>query len=128
MKPHRYSLYRAFGCAMRGIATAIKTERNMKIHIAAALIVFIAAAMLQLDRVRWLFLVVAVGMVFVAELMNTAVEAVVDLISPEEHVLARVAKDTAAGAALVAAVFAVVIGIIVFYEPVWEWLQLWLIT
>ncbi|MGV2787713.1 diacylglycerol kinase, partial [Clostridium perfringens] len=52
-----------------------------------------------------------------------AVEAIIDLISPEEHVLARVAKDTAAGAALVAAVFAVVIGILVFYEPVWEWIQ-----
>ncbi|PJN53500.1 hypothetical protein PAEVO_02170 [Paenibacillus sp. GM2FR] len=123
MKPHRQSLYRAFGCAMRGILTAVQTERNMKIHIAAALIVFIAAALLQLDRVSWLFLVLAIALVFIAELVNTAVEAVIDLISPEEHVLARVAKDTAAGAALVAAVFAVVIGILVFYEPVWEWMQ-----
>lgn len=95
----------------------------MKIHIAAALIVFIAAALLQLDRMRWLFLVLAIALVFIAELVNTAVEAIIDLISPEEHVLARVAKDTAAGAALVAAVFAVVIGILVFYEPVWEWIQ-----
>ncbi|RAR41851.1 diacylglycerol kinase family protein [Paenibacillus sp. MDMC362] len=123
MKPHRQSLYRAFGCAIRGILTAVKTERNMKIHIAAALIVFIAAALLQLDRMSWLFLVLAIALVFIAELVNTAVEAVIDLISPEEHVLARVAKDTAAGAALVAAVFAVVIGILVFYEPVWEWIQ-----
>ncbi|WP_127592086.1 diacylglycerol kinase family protein [Paenibacillus lautus] len=123
MKPHRQSLYRAFGCAIRGILTAVQTERNMKIHIAAALIVFIAAALLQLDRVGWLFLVLAIALVFIAELVNTAVEAIIDLISPEEHVLARVAKDTAAGAALVAAVFAVVIGILVFYEPVWEWIQ-----
>ncbi|MGG4342745.1 diacylglycerol kinase family protein [Paenibacillus lautus] len=123
MKPHRQSLYRAFGCAIRGILTAVQTERNMKIHIAAALIVFIAAALLQLDRMSWLFLLLAIALVFIAELVNTAVEAVIDLISPEEHVLARVAKDTAAGAALVAAVFAVVIGILVFYEPVWEWIQ-----
>lgn len=123
MKPHRQSLYRAFGCAIRGILTAVQTERNMKIHIAAALIVFIAAALLQLDRMSWLFLVLAIALVFIAELTNTAVEAIIDLISPEEHVLARVAKDTAAGAALVAAVFAVVIGILVFYEPVWEWIQ-----
>ena len=68
-------------------------------------------------------LVLAIALVFIAELVNTAVEAIIDLISPEEHVLARVAKDTAAGAALVAAVFAVVIGILVFYEPVWEWIQ-----
>jgi undecaprenol kinase len=95
----------------------------MKIHIAAALIVFIAAALLQLDRMSWLFLLLAIALVFIAELVNTAVEAMIDLISPEEHVLARVAKDTAAGAALVAAVFAVVIGILVFYRPVWEWIQ-----
>ncbi|ETT57375.1 diacylglycerol kinase family protein [Paenibacillus sp. FSL H8-0457] len=123
MKPHRQSLYRAFGCAMRGILTAVQTERNMKIHIAAALIVFIAAALLQLDRISWLFLVLAVSLVFIAELVNTAVEAIIDLVSPEEHVLARVAKDTAAGAALVAAVFAIAIGIMVFYEPVWEWIH-----
>ncbi|MGG3311489.1 diacylglycerol kinase family protein [Paenibacillus sp. FSL W8-0187] len=123
MKPHRQSLYRAFGCAIRGILTAVQTERNMKIHIAAALIVFIAAALLQLDRMSWLFLLLAIALVFIAELVNTAVEAIIDLISPEEHVLARVAKDTAAGAALVAAVFAVVIGILVFYEPLWEWIQ-----
>ncbi|AYB45593.1 diacylglycerol kinase family protein [Paenibacillus lautus] len=123
MKPHRQSLYRAFGCAIRGILTAVQTERNMKIHIAAALIVFIAAALLQLDRIRWLFLLLAVSVVFIAELVNTAVEAIIDLISPDEHELARVAKDTAAGAAFVAAAFAVVIGILVFYEPVWEWMQ-----
>jgi len=123
VKPHRQSLYRAFGCAIRGILTAVQTERNMKIHIAAALIVFIAAALLQLDRMSWLFLLLAIALVFIAELVNTAVEAIIDLISPEEHVLARVAKDTAAGAALVAAVFAVVIGILVFYEPLWEWIQ-----
>ncbi|MGE7826191.1 diacylglycerol kinase family protein [Paenibacillus sp. NPDC093718] len=123
MKPHRQSLYRAFGCAIRGILTAVQTERNMKIHIAAALIVFIAAALLQLDRMSWLFLVLAIALVFIAELVNTAVEAIIDLVSPEEHVLARVAKDTAAGAALVAAVFAVVIGILVFYKPVWAWIQ-----
>lgn len=108
---------------MRGILTAVQTERNMKIHIAAALIVFIAAALLQLDRIRWLFLLLAVSVVFIAELVNTAVEAIIDLISPDEHELARVAKDTAAGAALVAAAFAVVIGILVFYEPVWEWIH-----
>lgn len=123
MKPHRQSLYRAFRCAIRGILTAVQTERNMKIHIAAALIVFIAAALLQLDRIRWLFLLLAVSLVFIAELVNTAVEAIIDLISPDEHELARVAKDTAAGAAFVAAAFAVVIGILVFYEPVWEWMQ-----
>ncbi|EFU42057.1 diacylglycerol kinase [Paenibacillus vortex V453] len=123
MKPHRQSLYKAFGCALRGIVTAVKTERNMKIHMAAALIVLIAAALLHLDRMSWLFLILAIAIVFIAELMNTAIEAVVDLISPQKHVLARLAKDTAAGAALVAAAFAVMVGLLVFYQPVWEWIQ-----
>lgn len=95
----------------------------MKIHMAAALIVLIAAALLHLDRMSWLFLILAIAIVFIAELMNTAIEAVVDLISPQKHVLARLAKDTAAGAALVAAAFAVMVGLLVFYQPVWEWIQ-----
>lgn len=95
----------------------------MKIHMAAALIVLIAAALLHLDRMSWLFLILAIGIVFIAELINTAIEAVVDLISPQKHVLARLAKDTAAGAALVAAAFAVMVGLLVFYQPVWEWIQ-----
>lgn len=123
MKPYRHSLPKAFANAARGFATAVKTERNMKIHIAAAVICFTAAALLHLDRIRWLFLITAVAAVFIAELVNTAVETVVDLVSPGEHPLARTAKDTAAGASLVAAVFAVAVGLLVFWEPVTEWLH-----
>ena len=73
----------------------------MKIHIAAALIVFIAS-LCRNGPNELVVLVLAIALVFIAELVNTAVEAIIDLISPEEHVLARVAKDTATGAALVA--------------------------
>lgn len=122
MKPHRHSLYRTFANAAAGVVHAFKTERNMKIHAAAALMVFIAAALLQLDLIRWLFLLLAVGLVFTAELINTAIEAVVDLVSPQVHPYARIAKDTAAGAVLVAAIVAVGIGITVFYEPIRGWI------
>ncbi len=104
----------------------MRTERNMKIHIAAALIVFIAAALLQLERMDWLFLLLAVALVLITELVNTSVEAVIDFISLEEHPLARVAKDTAAGAALVAAVFAIIVGLIVFGKPVYGWIHAWI--
>lgn len=123
MKPHRHSLYRTFANAAAGVVHAFKYERNMKIHTAAALMVFIAAALLQLDIIRWLFLVVAVGLVITAELINTAIEAVVDLVSPEEHPYARIAKDTAAGAVLVAAAAAAIIGIAVFYKPLMHWIK-----
>jgi len=123
VKPYRSTLLRAFGYAMTGIWTAVQRERNMKIHIAAAVSCFIAAALLQLDKISWLFLISAVAAVFIAELVNTAVEAVIDLASPTEHPLARVAKDTAAGASLVAAVYAAAVGILIFWEPLMQWVQ-----
>ncbi|MGM1046574.1 MAG: diacylglycerol kinase family protein [Bacillota bacterium] len=121
MKPHRPSLRSTFNCAVQGIIHAFKAERNMKIHTAAAVVVFTAAALLGLTPIRWLFLGLAVTLVITAELINTAVEAVVDLVSPDVHPLARIAKDTAAGAVLITALFAVVVGIMVFYEPVISW-------
>lgn len=78
--------------------------------------------MLQLDLIRWLFLLLAVGLVITAELINTAIEAVVDLVSPQVHAYAQIAKDTAAGAVLVTAIMAVGIGIAVFYEPIRGWI------
>ncbi|MNC74367.1 Undecaprenol kinase [compost metagenome] len=67
-------------------------------------------------------LLLVIGFVFSAELFNTAIEAVVDLVTPEWHSLAKMAKDAAAGAVLIAACFAVLIGIVLFYEPVVTWL------
>lgn len=123
MKPSKPSLPASFGFAIRGIVHAFRHERNMKIHGAAAIMVVILAVLLKLDPIRWVFLVLAVGMVISAELINTAVEAVVDLASPDIHPLARAAKDTAAGAVLVCAVTAVVIGLIVFYGPLLSWMH-----
>lgn len=122
-KPYRSSLRSTFKYAVQGIIHAFKAERNMKIHIVAAVVVFMAAGLLGLTLIQWLFLGLAVTLVITAELINTAVEAVVDLISPDDHPLARIAKDTAAGAVLVTACFAVVVGIAVFYEPVISWIS-----
>ncbi|MBO2943253.1 diacylglycerol kinase family protein [Paenibacillus sp. F411] len=125
MKPARYSLKASFRYALEGILQTIRTETHMKIHLAAAAIVFLAAALLNVGTVQWLFLVLAVSLVMAAELLNTAVEAVVDLVSPEAHPLAKRAKDAAAGAVLVTAGFAVVTGCIIFYIPVTDWLSSW---
>lgn len=123
MKPHKPSLLTAFTFALQGVLHAFKAERNMKLHAAAAVIVFTAGGLLGLTPVRWLFLALAVTLVISAELMNTAVEAVVDLVSPDEHPLARIAKDTAAGAVMITALFAVFVGIMVFFEPVLLWIE-----
>lgn len=123
MKPAKYSLRATFTFAIQGIIYAFKAERNMKVHIAATAIVFIAGGLLGLTPMRWLFLALAVTLVISAELINTAVEAVVDLVSPDEHPLARIAKDTAAGAVFITALFAVVVGVVVFYEPLRTWIE-----
>ncbi|EHS56980.1 diacylglycerol kinase family protein [Paenibacillus sp. Aloe-11] len=106
-----------FRYAAEGVFYALRTQVNMRIHVVVALLVIIAGLGLRISRLDWLFVCVAMALVIVAELVNTAVEAAVDLISPDINPLAKAAKDTAAGAVLLAAVFAVIIGIFVFYSP-----------
>lgn len=83
-----------------------------------------AGVFFGISKMEWLFVLTAIFLVLVTELMNTAVEAAVDLAEPDIHPLAKAAKDTAAGAVLLAAVFAVIVGCIVFANPVLRWLGL----
>jgi diacylglycerol kinase (ATP) len=92
----------------------LKTQENARIHLAAAMLAVAAAFFFRITRGEWCAIVLAIGLVIAAEAINTAVEAVVDLASPERHPLAGRAKDVAAGAVLVAAVTAAVVGILVF--------------
>jgi undecaprenol kinase len=94
----------------------------MKVHCGLAVIVLIAAAIFRLPPGSWMLLLLAITLVLAAELLNTAIEATIDLISPDVHPLAKKAKDTAAGAVLLTAVFAVITGIYVFYHPVIDWI------
>jgi len=114
------TFWAAFGYAAQGIVYALRTQRNMKIHAAAAVVVIAAAALLNLSWQRWVALLFAIALVMALELVNTALESVVDLASPEIQPLAKAAKDTAAGAVLLAAVFAAITGVIVFCGPLLE--------
>ncbi|MNW29456.1 Undecaprenol kinase [compost metagenome] len=111
-----------FRYALEGIVVSLKTQRNMRIHLVAAVIVMLAALYFGLSLRDIALLLLVIGFVISAELFNTAIEAVVDLVTPEWHSLAKMAKDAAAGAVLIAACFAVLIGIVLFYEPVVTWL------
>lgn len=107
-------LYKSFGYAFDGIFTCIRNERNMKIHCTAAVLVVIAGLILGLSVTEWCICLGLFGLVMALELVNTAVESVVDLVTEERKPLAKVAKDTAAGAVLIAAIMAAVIGLIIF--------------
>lgn len=106
-----------FRVAFAGIAYAIRTQRNMRVHAAMSVLALLLGSVLQISTSDWLWLGLAITIVISAELMNTAVESVVDLVMPKPHPLAKVAKDTAAGAVLVTAVFAVIVGVAIFFEP-----------
>lgn len=104
----------ALNCASDGICYGLKTQRHLRFHLAAGVVSIAAGVWKGLGSTEWLVLVLLIASVLAAELMNTAIESLVDLISPEYHQLAKVAKDTAAGAVLIVAVAALVIGLFLF--------------
>jgi diacylglycerol kinase len=106
----------SFTHAFAGIAYALRTQRNMRIHVVVAALVLAAALATHLPARSVVAIVIAIAMVLAAELVNTAIEAVVDLTVAAPHPLAKIAKDTAAGAVLIVAGAAVVIGALTFYE------------
>ena len=112
------SLLWSFDYAIRGIVYTLRTQRNMRLHMIAGVLVFILALLLRVSGLELIALVFAVGLVFVCELMNTAVETVVDLATQTYEPLAGVAKDVAAGAVLISAVTAVSVGYVVFFNRV----------
>lgn len=108
------SFFKAFGYAWQGIVHAVKTQRNFRFHIAAAVYVTAFSLFYELTRGEYALLMLTFSSVISAELINTAIEAAVDLCSPEKNKLAKIAKDAAAGAVLVTAVFAVIVGVLLF--------------
>ncbi|WJH33035.1 diacylglycerol kinase [Paenibacillus sp. CC-CFT747] len=121
MKPGA-RFWRSLRYAYEGIKYALTTQPNMKFHFFVSFVTLISAVFFKLSKLEILFILLAITLVIVAELINTAVESAVDLAMPERHPLAKIAKDVAAAAVLVTAVFAVAVGMIVFYEPVDRWL------
>ena len=115
----RGRLLRSFGYAFRGIGILLRTQANARIHATATVLVVIAGFWFRISRGEWCAVTAAIGLVWTAEGVNTALETVVDLVSPEPHPLAGRAKDVAAGAVLCAALAAAVVGTIIFGPRVW---------
>lgn len=114
---------KSFGYAAKGIKAALKSEINMKIHLLIAVLVVICGIFFRISLNEWLICLLCFGIVMSAEIMNTAIETVVDLVSPDKNKLAGKAKDAAAGAVLVAAIFAAIAGFIIFVPKVIAFIQ-----
>ncbi|CAH1214082.1 Undecaprenol kinase [Paenibacillus plantiphilus] len=105
---------RSAGWALSGIGHALRTQRHMRFHVMMAVLVIAAGLWFRISGLEWVIVLLTAALVIAAELFNTAIESIVDLASPGQHPLAKAAKDIAAGAVLVLAFAAVVIGLIVF--------------
>lgn len=121
MRQHRHgSLLDSFRYAFEGLAYVVRAERNARVHLAVSLVVVVVSAWLRLSRVEWVFIIMAIALVFAGEMLNTVVELVIDIVAPHQDSLAKHAKDVAAGAILIAAIAAAATGLIILGPPLWE--------
>ena len=111
------TLASSFRNAFSGISYALRTQRNARIHLGITLGVLVLGIYLRIGAEYWVPLILAAGLVWTAELVNTALEAAIDLASPQEHSLAKTSKDVSAGAVLLAAGAAAVVGILILGPP-----------
>ena len=111
---------RAFGFAGHGVWHVIRTERNMRVHLAVAAVVVMAGVLWHVSAADWAVLAIAIGLVLTTETLNSALEALTDLHTSEYHPLAKTAKDAAAGAVLIASAAAVAVGVAVFGPRIWS--------
>ena len=113
----------SFRYAFAGWWYVIRTQRNAWIHAVISVLVLVVSLWLQLSLQDWAVIILAIAMVWTAEFLNTALEAVVDLASPKQHPLARVGKDVGAAAVLIASIASALIGIFILGPPLWQRLQ-----
>jgi probable rRNA maturation factor len=115
----RTTLGRSFVCAFAGLWHAVRTQRNMRIHLSVAVAVLLLGLYLQLTWTEWALLALTIGFVLVAEMFNTVAEAALDAAAPSFHPLVKTAKDVAAGAVLLTALISLVVGLLILGPPLW---------
>ncbi|SCH37836.1 MULTISPECIES: diacylglycerol kinase [unclassified Romboutsia] len=118
VKKTRQGIIKAFNAAIEGIIYTFKCERNMKIHYCLAAIVLIGSLFFDLTKVETLILLFSISLVIITEMFNTAIENAIDMVTDEYHPLAKIAKDVAAGAVVIAALNSVVVGYMLFYNQI----------
>ena len=121
MKPNNW--HESLNCAIEGILHAAKTQRNIKYHFIAAVVVLTLSLFLPLSLIEFVALVMSITLVLFAEMINTALEYTIDLIHEQYHPLAKIVKDTAAGGVLIASLGAIVMGYMILSKPVFYYMS-----
>ena len=109
-----------FKHAWDGILVVLKSERNFRIHLLIGTIVLLLGYVLNLPSGKWLAIILVIGLVLVAEMLNSAIERMLDYLNPSIHPSAKIIKDIAAGAVLISAIAAVIIGVIIFIPEFYQ--------
>jgi diacylglycerol kinase (ATP) len=110
------NLMDSFNYAFQGIIYALKTQRNMQIHMTAAVLVLVMSLFFHLTRLELVLLIATISLVLVTEMINTAIEAAIDLMTDQYNIFAKIAKNVAAGAVLIAAINAVAVAYLLFFQ------------
>lgn len=109
-------IFDSFNYAFEGIIYTLRTQRNMRIHFIIAILVLFFSIFFDLSKVETIVILITISLVIVAEMINTSIEATIDLITDKYHELAKIAKNVAAGAVLISAVNSIIVGYIIFYD------------
>ena len=109
-----------FICAFNGIKQAIKTEKNLKFDLIVAVLIIIAGFLFKINYIEWIMCILSIGLVLSAEIMNTAIETVVDMFTREKNELAGKAKDISAGAVLIVAIVVAILGGMIFIPKIYN--------
>ena len=109
---------KSFYYTFQGIISSLKQEKNMKVHIIIMIIVIICGIIFKISKIEWIICIILFALVISLELVNTSIEKTVDLITQEKNEIAKIAKDVAAGAVLVAAIAAAIIGLLIFVPKI----------
>lgn len=115
-KENHPTFWRSFGFAIQGFRFTLQTERNIKVMLLGFALAIILGFVVSLSTIQWAIVLLCCGVVIMAELFNTAIETIVDLVSPEYHMLAGRAKDVAAAAVYILCMFVAVVGIIIYLD------------
>jgi len=113
----------AIKVALEGIKYVMTTQPNARIHAGFTLAVFLAAALFKLPRLEWVILLLTVGLVWTAEVFNTAIEISVDIVSPNYDPKAKIIKDISAGAVLISVLVSILVGLFIFGPFLWNWIK-----
>jgi diacylglycerol kinase len=117
----------SFQYAFAGVKYVLRTQRNAWIHAGISLAVILLSIWLNLSLPNWAVIILTISFVWMVEFINTAIESVIDLTTPHQHPLAKVSKDVAAGAVLVAAGASIMIGLLILGPPLWARIQMYII-